>query len=325
MEFWNGKNVFVTGASGLLGSWIAERLVSLDANVTILLRDIVPTSKLLSGREMEKVSVVHGPLEDYFTVERALNEYEIDTVFHLGAQTIVGTANRSPLATFESNIKGTWTVMEAFRNSKLAQNLVFASSDKAYGTQKSLPYTEDTPLQGDNPYDVSKSCADLIVQSYAHTYGIRAGIARCGNLYGGGDLNFSRLVPGTIRSVLEKEAPVIRSDGTYIRDYLYVEDAADAYLLLAENLHRKEISGEPFNFSTGNKMTVLEVVQLILKKMDSALEPRILGEAKSEIKNQYLSGEKAKKMLGWEAKYPMDAGLERTIPWYEKYLQKSSG
>jgi len=324
MEFWTGKNVFITGASGLLGSWIAERLISLDANVTILLRDIVPTSKLLSGKEMSKVNVIKGSLEDYFTVERAVNEYEIDTVFHLGAQTIVGTANRSPLSTFESNIKGTWTMMEAFRNSKLAQSIVFASSDKAYGIHENLPYTEDTPLQGSNPYDVSKTCSDLIVQSYAHSYGIRAGIARCGNLYGGGDLNFSRLVPGTIRSILKKEAPVIRSDGTYVRDYLYIEDAVDAYLLLPENLHRKEISGQAFNFSIGNRMTVLEVVQLILKKMDSELQPKILREAESEIKNQYLSSEKAKKLLNWEAEYQMDAGLERTIPWYKEYFRKSN-
>jgi CDP-glucose 4,6-dehydratase len=320
-SFWKGKNVFVTGASGILGSHIAEALVSSGAETTILLRDDVPSSRLIETGLSGKVNRVRGQVEDYWVLERALNEYEIDTVFHLGAQTIVGAANRSPLGTFRSNIEGTWNVMEACRNSRLVERVAFASSDKAYGEQEKLPYTEDAPLQGKHPYDVSKSCSDLIAQSYFHTYNLPVCVARCGNLYGPGDLNFNRIIPGTIKSVLEGQPPVIRSDGTYVRDYLYVKDAAGAYLALSRNMGRREVAGEAFNFSTANKLPVSEVVSAVLKAMGSDLQPKILNEAKGEIKNQYLSSEKAKSLLGWEAKYSMDDGLAETIPWYENYIK----
>lgn len=323
--FWDGRKVFVTGASGILGSWVVQSLVSAGAEPTILMRDTVPSSRLYETGADSRVNTVRGQVEDYWVVERALNEYEIDSVFHLGAQTIVGAANRSPLGTFRSNIEGTWNVMEACRNSPLVSRVVFASSDKAYGEQEKLPYTEDAPLQGRHTYDVSKSCADLVAQSYFHTYGLPVCIARCGNLYGPGDLNFSRIIPGTIRSVLANEAPVIRSDGTYVRDYLYVKDAADAYLTLAGKMDEGAVCGNAFNFSTANKLTVLQVVESVLSAMGSALEPKILDEAKGEIKSQYLSSSKAKELLGWEAKYALDSGLKETIPWYTEYLGRGRG
>ncbi len=320
-DFWSERNVFVTGASGMLGSWVVQYLVSLGAKPTILLRDGVPSSRLYEMKLDSKVNVVRGSVEEYWVLERTLNEYEIETVFHLGAQTIVGAANRSPLGTFRSNIEGTWNVMEASRNSSLVGRVIFASSDKAYGDQKQLPYTEDAPLEGRHPYDVSKSCSDLIAQSYFYTYGLPVSVARCGNLYGPGDLNFNRIIPGTIKSILSNENPIIRSDGTYIRDYLYIKDAAEAYLTLAENTSRKEIVGNAFNFSTANKLTVLEVVEAVLDSMNSSLEPRILNEAKGEIKNQYLSSKKAKELLDWESKYSIKEGLAETVPWYEKYIK----
>ncbi len=321
--FWLEKNVLVTGASGFLGSWVVGELASKGANTTIIMRDLVPESMLFETGDYKKTRIVRGDFEDYWTVERAMNEYEIETVFHLGAQAIVGAANRSPVATFKANIEGTWNVMEAARNSKLVKKVVFASSDKAYGDQDKLPYTEEAPLHGRHPYDVSKSCADLIAQSYYYTYGLPVCITRCGNLYGPGDLNFNRIIPGTIKSVLLGEKPVIRSDGTYIRDYFFVRDAADAYIRLAENMGRKEVLGQAFNFSTANRITVLELVQKILKGMKSDLKPVILNEAGGEIKNQYLSSEKAKKLLGWEAKYPIEKGLKETIPWYVSFIKKN--
>ncbi len=320
--FWLGKNVLVTGASGFLGPWVAEELLSRGASLTLVVRDHVPSSLLFEKGIYEKANVIRGELEDYSLVERAMNEYETDSVFHLGAQAIVGAANRSPLATFKANIQGTWNVMEAARNSKLVERVVFASSDKAYGDQDKLPYTEEAPLQGRHPYDVSKSCSDLIAQTYFHTYGLPVSIARCGNLYGPGDTNFNRIIPGTIRSVLANERPAIRSDGTYVRDYFFVKDAAEAYMALAEGTDRKEVVGQAFNFSTQNRITVLELVEKILGAMGSKLKPEVLNETRGEIKNQYLSSEKAKRILGWEAKYPIEKGLKETIPWYISFFKK---
>ena len=323
--FWFQKSVLVTGASGMLGSWAVERLLDEGAQVTAIIRDNVPTSRLFESGAFGRINSARGEVEDYALVERVMNEYEIDTVFHFGAQTIVGAANRSPIATFRANIEGTWNVMEAARNSKLVKRVLMASSDKAYGEQEKLPYTEEAPLQGRHPYDVSKSCADLIAQSYYHTYGLPVCVSRCGNIYGPGDLNFNRIIPGTIRSVLMGERPVIRSDGTYIRDYIYVKDAADAYLALGEKMEGRKVLGQAFNFSTKNKLNVLQVVEAILKQTDSNLKPTILNEAKGEIRNQYLSSEKAKSVLGWEAKYPIEKGLKETIPWYAGYVKKNCG
>jgi CDP-glucose 4,6-dehydratase len=269
---------------------------------------------------------VRGDLEDLTTVIRAINEYEVDTVFHLGAQTIVGTASRSPLSTFESNVRGTWNLLEACRICpRLIQRVIVASSDKAYGAHESLPYTEDIPLQGRFPYDVSKSCTDLISFSYHHTYGLPVAVTRCGNLYGGGDLNFNRLIPGTIRSVLQSERPVIRSDGTFVRDYFYIRDAVLAYLALAERLPDPAFVGQAFNFGTETPMAVTDVVNRILSVMGRPdLEPVILNEASHEIPHQYLDCSKARRMLDWRHDFTFEQGLMETVDWYQARLQSST-
>lgn len=318
--YWNHKQVFVTGATGLLGSWLVKDLVDAGATVTALVRDTVPCSNLHRSGYADKVNMVHGGLEDYAVLERALGEYEIDTVFHLGAQTIVEIANRNPLSTFESNIKGTWNILEAARRSPLVQRIVTASSDKAYGIHKELPYSETAPLQGSHPYDVSKSAADLIAHTYYNTYQLPVAITRCGNFYGGGDLNFNRIVPGTIRSVLHDVSPVLRSDGSMIRDYFYIEDAAHAYMTLAERMDDERIHGHAFNFSNENQVTVLELTQKILSLMGSSLRPNILATATHEIPHQYLSAAKAHEMLGWQPLNSLDEGLRKTIAWYKDFF-----
>jgi len=322
-DYWKDKNVFVTGCTGLLGSWLTARLVEYGASVVGLIRDLVPRSSLYEAGVDASINVVRGALEDFAVLQRALNEYEIDTVFHLGAQTIVGTANRSPLSTFEANIKGTWNVLEACRVSTLVKRIVVASSDKAYGKQEILPYSEEAPLQGRHPYDVSKSCADLLCRAYYETYGLPVCVTRCGNFYGGGDLNFNRIVPGTIRSVLESTPVIVRSDGSYVRDYLYIEDAVDAYLLLAEKMDEQVIQGEAFNFSCENPITVLELVARIMQLMGSSEQPRVLNQATNEIPEQYLSARKAARLLGWRPQCVMEEGLRRTIAWYERFIGKA--
>ncbi|MGC4375430.1 GDP-mannose 4,6-dehydratase [Fictibacillus sp. Mic-4] len=319
-EFWKNKNVFVTGCTGFLGSYLVKKLVDLGANVTGLIRDTVFNSNLYKHDHYKKINIVHGSLEDYAAIQRALGEYEIDTVFHIAAQAIVGVANRNPISTFEANIRGTWNILEACRNHPLIKRVIIASSDKAYGDQEKLPYDETMPLQGKHPYDVSKSCTDLLAQTYHHTYGLPVCITRCGNLYGGGDLNFNRIIPQTIRSIHHGEAPVIRSDGTFIRDYFYVEDAVSAYLLLAEKMEEKNLAGEAFNFSNEIQLTVLQLVEKILKLMDSDLSPQILNQGTNEIKHQYLSAKKAQEILNWKPSHSIDEGLKKTIAWYEEFF-----
>ena len=319
--YWLDRPVLVTGATGLVGSWLAKRLIGAGADVVCLVRDHVPQSELVRSGAIHRVKVVHGDIVDRDLVERALNEHEIHTVFHLAAQTIVGTANRNPVSTFESNIRGTWNVLEACRRCPAVKSAVVASSDKAYGHQPSLPYAEDTPLRGTHPYDVSKSCADLISHAYAASYCLPVAITRCGNFSGGGDLNWNRIVPGTIRSVLRGERPVIRSDGRYVRDYFYVEDGAAAYMLLAERLAGDTtLRGSAFNFSNERQVTVLELVDLILREMDSALEPDIRNEASNEIREQYLTAGKARQQLSWDPDFPLQEGLRRTIAWYREFF-----
>jgi len=321
-SFWKERPVLVTGATGLLGSWLTRALVERGAPVVALVRDWVPENELFRSGSLNQVTVVRGDVQDQGTVERALGEYEVDTVFHLAAQTIVGIANRNPISTFESNIRGTWIVLEACRRSPMVRQIVVASSDKAYGSHDSLPYSEDAPLQGRHPYDVSKSCADLIAQSYAVTHGLPVCVTRCGNLYGGGDLNWNRIVPGTIRSALNGEPPIIRSDGNYIRDYFYVEDAVLAYLMLAEQLaaHR-ELAGQAFNFSNEIQVTVLELARLILSLADcNDLDLDVRSEANNEILHQYLDASKAREVLGWSAQFDLEHGLNLTIQWYREFL-----
>lgn len=320
-SFWQDRPTLVTGATGLVGSWLVQRLRQAGADVVCLVRDWVPQSEIIRSRMIDQVKTVRGNVEDQILLERTIGEYEIRTVFHLAAQTIVGVANRNPVGTFETNIQGTWALLEACRRSTLVQQIVFASSDKAYGDHEQLPYDEDAPLQGRHPYDVSKSCADLIAQSYAHTYGLPVTITRCGNFYGGGDLNWNRIVPGTIRSIMRDQQPVIRSDGHYIRDYFYVEDGAAAYMLLAEQMAAKpELRGHAFNFSNEIQVTVLDLVQRILHLMDSNLQPDIRNEATNEIRHQYLSAAKARQMLNWEPLFTLDKGLQSTVAWYRRVL-----
>jgi CDP-glucose 4,6-dehydratase len=323
-QFWQDRPTFVTGGTGLVGSWLVSKLIAAGADVVCLIRDWVPQSELVRGHSIEQVKVVRGDVRDQALLERVLGEYEIDTVLHLAAQTIVGIANRNPVSTFETNVGGTWSMLEACRRSSTVKQIVIASSDKAYGEHDVLPYSEEAPLVGRHPYDVSKSCADLIARAYAETYQSPVAITRCGNFYGGGDLNWNRLVPGTIRSAIRGQRPVIRSDGQYVRDYFYAEDGALANMLLAERLaHNPELCGEAFNFSNETQMTVFELVDRILSLMNSQLQPEVRSEATNEIRHQYLSAAKARRVLDWQPNFTLDEGLRRTIDWYRAFLNDS--
>lgn len=323
-DFWRDKRVFITGCTGLLGSWLTADLVAKGAHVVGLIRDRIKKSELVRSGTINHIDAVDGDVCDYALMERVLAEYEIDTVFHLAAQTTVPVANRVPLSTFETNIKGTWVLLEAIRRNPTVKRVAVASSDKAYGPQEKLPYREEAPMQGCHPYDVSKSCADLIARAYVHTYALPLGVTRCANMYGGGDLNWNRLVPGTIRSVLRGERPIVRSDGTLKRDYIFVKDAVAGYLVLAQNLSRPEVNGEAFNFSSNRPVTVLEMIRTIIQLSDHPrLEPVILNEARNEIQDQYLSSEKAGRVLGWEQQYSLESGLAETMAWYRDFLAES--
>ncbi len=320
--FWKNRRVFVTGATGMIGAWLVKDLLAQGAYVVALVLDADPQSELYRSSDVNRLSVVNGNLEDFSTLERAINAHEADTVFHLGAQAIVGVAHRAPLPTFETNVRGTWNLLEACRlHRDLVERVVIASSDKAYGAQPRLPYTEDMPVAGMHPYEVSKSAADLIARTYYHTYGLPVAIARCGNVFGGGDLNWSRIVPGTIRSFLRGERPVVRSDGSYVRDYFYVKDASRAYLRLGERLGDPPVVGEAFNFSNESPMSVLDLVAIIQKLMDAShLEPDVRDVAEGEIHSQYLSAARAREVLGWVPEFDLEAGLRETIAWYRAFL-----
>ena len=321
-DYWKLKNVFITGCTGFLGYWLTDYLLKEGATITGLVRDSVPQSSFFRSKLNERVSVVRGEVENFLLLERIINEYEVDTVFHLAAQPIVGAANRSSLATFETNVKGTWNILEACRrNHPLVKRVIVASSDKAYGIQEDLPYTEGAPLKGSHPYDVSKTCTDLIASSFFSTYQLPVAITRCGNFYGGGDLNFNRLVCGTIRSVTHNKPVVIRSDGTPKRDYIYIKDAVSAYSTLAEKLEEYNLYGEAFNFSGGNPLGVLDMTRAILELMGKEDHPvEILNQASGEIKDQYLSIEKAEKILQWTPHHSHDEGLKETIDWYLSFF-----
>jgi CDP-glucose 4,6-dehydratase len=326
MNFWTDRPVFVTGATGLLGSHLTSELVARGANVTCLVRDSVSASHFHRLGLDRKVSIVRGELENYPLLERAIGEYEIETVFHLGAQTIVGIANKNPMSTWESNVRGSYHLMEACRRSPRVKRVLVASSDKAYGAQPKLPYDEDSPLIGRFPYDCSKSCTDLICTSYHVSFGLPVCITRCGNLFGAGDLNWNRIVPGTIRSALRGERPIIRSDGSFVRDYFFVEDAVHSYLLLAENMDRKDVVGQAFNFSDEKPLDVIAIANMVLEacgRPDLQLDVR--GEATNEIPEQYLSSAKAKKLLdGWKPQWGIGEGLQKTVGWYRELLGATS-
>jgi len=321
--FWTDRRVLVTGATGLVGSWLVDALLEARADVVCLVRDWVPQARLVQISTVERCMVVRGDVRDQPLLERTLGEYEVEVVIHLAAQTIVGIANRNPISTFESNIQGTWTLLEACRHSPKVGSIVVASSDKAYGEHDTLPYDETMPLRGVYPYDVSKSCADLIATSYAKTFGLPVVVTRCANFFGGGDLNWNRLVPGTIRSAVRGERPVIRSDGNYVRDWLYVEDGALAYMLVAERLAAdRKLAGEAFNFSNEVRIPVKELTARLLGLMGSDLVPDILDVARGEIPKQYLSSERARHELAWKPRYDLDEGLRRTIAWYRAFLAR---
>lgn len=321
-DFWQGKKVFVTGGNGFLGSWLIKNLVDQGAEVVALIRDIIPRSNLALLGYDKKISIIYGKVEDYDLLVRILHEYEIDTCFHLAAQALVGVANQSPFSTFESNIKGTWSILEACRLVSTIKRVVVASSDKAYGSHGQLPYTEDFKLQGLHPYDASKSCTDLLSQTYYNTYKLPVAVLRCGNIYGGGDLNFSRIIPDTVRSMYANKNPIIRSDGLFKRDYIHVSDVVNAYLVVAENLERQEIKGQAFNFGTEKPITVIDLVNMMLKHAGkTTLNPVILNEAKYEIREQYLSIAKARKLLSWNPQVSLEEGLRMTLEWYKEYLE----
>lgn len=320
-DTWFQRPVLITGCSGFLGSWLAQELLKRGTDLVGLVRDWSPRSRLFTNGLYKRMTIVHGAVEDLPTLERTLNEYEINTVFHLAAQTIVQIANRNPISTFETNIRGTWNLLEACRRVSTVKRVVVASSDKAYGNQDQLPYTENSPLQGQHPYDVSKSCADLIAHVYYATYGLPVCVTRCGNLYGGGDRNFNRIVPGTIRSLFNGENPIIRSNGKYIRDYFYVKDAVFAYMDVAEQMDDERIVGKAFNFSNESQITVLKMVHQIIDVMGrSDLPPVILDEVRNEIPHQYLSAERARILLGWAPRYDLAQGLAETVEWYRTYF-----
>ena len=313
--------MFVTGCTGLLGSWLSAALVDAGALVVGLVRDSVPQSQLIRSGTIDRMKVVHGDVTNYEVLERALAEYEIDTVFHLAAQTTVPVANRVPVPTFETNVRGTWLLLEAARHNPTVQRTVVASSDKAYGAQTDLPYREEAPLQGQHPYDVSKSCADLIARTYAYSYGMAVVVTRFANLYGGGDLNWNRVIPGTIRSALRGEQPIIRSDGTFKRDYIYIPDAVRGYMITAERATESGVSGQAFNFGMNRPVSVLELVETIIALSDFPdLEPVILDQVRNEIKDQYLASDKACQVLGWKPAYTLEAGLKETMGWYQTLL-----
>ena len=320
--YWSDKRVLVTGASGMVGSWLTRWLSESGAYTVAFIADTDPQSELIRSGIINKINVINGRLENYDDIERAINNHEVDSIFHLGAQPIVGAADRAPRHTFESNIQGTWNLLDACRTlTPLVKRIVVASSDKAYGTQSVLPYTEDMSMNGDHPYEVSKSCTDLISTTYARTYGTPVTIARCGNIYGGGDLNWNRIIPGTFRALLRGEQPILRSDGTFIRDYLHVDDVVSAYLALGENSDKPEFAGHAFNFSDESPLTVMQIFSAICEAAGKPnTKPVVLNEATGEIKDQYLDSTKAREVLGWHARVSLQDGLKKSFSWYSNLL-----
>ena len=324
-NFWKNRSVLVTGATGLVGGWLVKELLKRESRVTALILDSEPTSELFRSGDINRINVINGNLDTFEDVSRAVSQSEAKTIIHLGAQTIVGTALTDPINTFKANIQGTWNVLEAARQIRSGvSSIVVASSDKAYGTSEQLPYTEDQPLKGDGPYDVSKSCTDLIAQTYGKTFGLPLTIARCGNIYGGGDLNWSRIVPGTLRDIALGQVTELRSDGSFTRDYVHVLDIVDAYLCLAEATEKLEINGQAFNFSRHEPLSALDIHKAVYAACNHEyVAPKILNSAKSEIKDQHLDSQKAEKILNWTSKVPLSEGLSMTADWYTHYFSKN--
>jgi CDP-glucose 4,6-dehydratase len=323
---WKNRNVLITGATGFLGTWLSKDLIDRGANVIALVRDDIPNMPMRTMGIYDKLAAaVDGDITDYQSTKRVFSEYEIDTCFHLAAQTIVGVAKNNPTNTFKVNILGSWNIFEAARTTEQLKSIVIASTDKVYGEPIKLPITEDHPLLAAYPYDASKACVERLARTYFSTYRLPIAITRCCNIYGGGDLNFSRIIPGTIRSIISNQDPVLRSDGTPVRDFIYVKDAASAYVTLAENMEKKGVKGEAFNFGSNAPINMLDLVKSIIKASGRKnLKPDVQGKKKpdAEIDEQYLSSEKANLVLGWKPKFGLDAGLKETIRWYEDYLSK---
>jgi len=321
VDFWRDRPVFVTGGTGFLGSWLVRRLLQAKANLVCLVRHWTPQSEFVSRRLIDRVTVVRGDLCDQALMEKTLGEFEIRTVIHLAAQSINSVAHRNPGATFEANIGGTWKLLEACRRTPMVGQILIASSEKVYGGEFEEARTEESPLLARSPFDVSKACCDIIAQSYARTYGMPVVVTRSGNLFGGGDLNWQRIVPGTIRSIFRKQRPVIRSNGSRPRDFLYVEDCAAAHMYLAEELAlREELAGEAFNLSGETRFTARELVQQILAAAGSTLEPDVLGESIPEATQNVLSTSKAEKVLGWRAGTSFPEALQQTVEWYRAHF-----
>ena len=323
--FWDDRPVLLTGGAGFIGSAIGRELAQRGAALVLLVRDKV-ADHLQWWREWRNVVAVDGDIESFETVLRVVNDYHVETVFHLAAQTAVGTAKRSPISTLQTNVMGTLHVLEAARTIGTVRRVVVASSDKAYGDSETLPYVEALPMAGLFPYEASKSCADLIARTYHRTYGMAVCVTRCANVYGPGHRNWTTIIPGTIKSLHRGERPVIRSDGTLVRDYLFVEDCVDGYLTLAEAMEQPPVHGLAFNISAELPMTVLQVVDHISRAMNRMdLEPDVRNEAKAEIRAQHLSAARAREMLGWRARHTFEQGLAKTIPWYVEFLNASRG
>jgi len=321
-DFWFGKRVLITGGTGFIGSWLVKSLIKNGSKVTLLVRDLHPNVFFsLKQNQLFPKNIVIGDLSNYDLVTRIFNEYEIEACFHLAAQAIVGVANQSPLSTFTSNIKGTWNLLEAARNSKTLDRMIVASSDKAYGEPIEVPIPESHPLLASHPYDASKACEEILAKTYYHSYGLPIAISRCSNIYGGGDLNFSRIIPDIIRSILLDKQPIIRSDGKSIREYLYISDVISGYLSLGKNLSQKNVKGEAFNFGASNPISVIELVNKLLRITEkNNLKPKIMNKTSNEIKIQYLSSKKAKNILNWYPKTSLDDGLKQTFEWYRDNL-----
>ncbi|OHA26491.1 MAG: sugar dehydratase [Candidatus Taylorbacteria bacterium RIFCSPHIGHO2_02_FULL_46_13] len=325
-NFWHDKRVLVTGATGMVGFWLVKDLIAAGARVVAFVRGSDSPSVFSYSGDFRGVFLVKGNVEDFASLERAISSYKVETVFHLAAQSIVGVAHQNPLPTFETNIRGTYNLLEACRlHGDIVKRVVIASSEKAYGLHETLPFSERTPLTGRHPYEVSKSCADLMAQAYHHTYGLPVALLRSGNIFGGADLNWGRLVPHTIRSFLKNQRPIIRSEGRFVRDflrdYMYVKDISHCYMKMAEALSDKKIHGQAFNVSLEHPLTVLELVGMIQKLMKcSHLTPKVQTIAPGDIHSRYVSASKAHTVLGWKPKFTLEKGLEETIAWYRDYL-----
>lgn len=321
-NFWKDKRIFVTGGTGFIGTYLVDELVRKGAEVYCLAFEIQRDCNFVKKGLDKSTSLIYGDMRDFEMIKLSLEKYGIDTVFHLAAQPLVQIALRNPFETIKANVTGVLNVLEACRLTSV-KRLVIASSDKAYGSHDELPYDESFALKGGYPYDVSKSCTDLLAQAYGKTYGMDIGISRSSNVYGGGDLNFDRIIPESIKSILF-DAPIqIRSDGKFIREFFYVKDAAKAYLVLGEKIGELGLKGEAFNFGTDQPIVILDLVEKIKrvsKKVDA--EIKILNVVKGEIKNQFLSSKKARDILGWAPEYDLERGLEETYNWYKEYFKK---